>query len=146
MINLILYFVSQEKIFKNLKKIQNLIFLKSKVDLYFRQEVLHTKFMVNAIIDRHRSIIPENFIFQLQTIYANTRGQRKKPGSWYLRTGSGFFKKRRFINTSYKEQLTCKKSWKSIKAFLSNCILKKGKIIIIITRRLLSRQQKGLPS
>ena len=81
MINLILYLASQEKMFKNLKKIQNLIFLKTKVDLYFRQEVLHTKFMVNAIIDRHRSIIPENFIFQLQTIYANTRGQRKKPGS-----------------------------------------------------------------
>ena len=81
MINLILYLVAQEKIFKNKKKIQNLIFLKTKVDLYFRQEVLHTKFMVNAIIDRHRSIIPEIFIFQLQTIYANTRGQRKKTGS-----------------------------------------------------------------
>ena len=81
MINLILYLVSQEKIFKNFKKIQNLIFLKTKVDLYFRQKVLHTKFMVNAFIDRHRSIIPENFIFQLQTIYANTRGQRKITGS-----------------------------------------------------------------
>ena len=66
---------------EKLKKNSKFNFLKTKVDLYFRQEVLHTKFMVNAIIDRHRSIIPENFIFQLQTIYANTRGQRKKTGS-----------------------------------------------------------------
>ena len=53
--------------------------------------MLHTKFMVNAIIDRQWSIIPENFISQTQTIYENTRGQRNLTGSQYLGTGSRFF-------------------------------------------------------
>ena len=76
-------------------------FFKTKVDLYFRQEVLHTKNMMSEKMYRHRSIIPENFISQTQTIYENTRGQRNLTGSQYLGTGSRFFKNRSFIDTSH---------------------------------------------
>ena len=60
-------------------KKKKLIFLKTKVDFYFRQEVSPNAKLGNSHIYRYRPIIPENFVSLHQTISENTRGQNIKP-------------------------------------------------------------------